>query len=60
MKRELEREIASTLWGQEDGWRAFERTDPQVLRALQVMGRGGQVHRVGRAVATNARPRGRG
>ncbi len=38
MKRELEREIASTLWGQEDGWRAFERTDPQVLRALQVMG----------------------
>ncbi len=38
MKRELEREIASTLWGQEDGWRAFERTDPQLLRALQVMG----------------------
>jgi carboxyl-terminal processing protease len=38
MARELEREIASTLWGQEDGWRAFERTDPQLLRALQVMG----------------------
>ena len=35
--RELEREVASVLWGQEDGWKAFERTDPQVLKALELM-----------------------
>lgn len=37
LKRELEREIASSLWGQEEGWKAFERTDPQVLRALKLV-----------------------
>jgi carboxyl-terminal processing protease len=37
LKREIEREIASNLWGQEEGWKAFERTDPQMLKALQVM-----------------------
>jgi carboxyl-terminal processing protease len=35
--RELEREVSSVLWGQEDGWKAFERTDPQVLKALELM-----------------------
>jgi carboxyl-terminal processing protease len=37
LKRELEREIASSLWGQEEGWKAFERTDPQILRALKMV-----------------------
>ncbi|MDD8024974.1 MAG: S41 family peptidase [Acidobacteriota bacterium] len=37
LKRELEREIASALWGQEEGWKAFERTDPQILRALELV-----------------------
>jgi carboxyl-terminal processing protease len=35
--REIEREVASVLWGQEEGWRAFERTDPQILKALELM-----------------------
>ncbi len=37
LKRELEREIAAALWGQEDGWKAFERTDPQIQQALKSM-----------------------
>jgi carboxyl-terminal processing protease len=37
LKRELEREITASLWGQEEAWRAFERTDPQVLKALQLI-----------------------
>jgi carboxyl-terminal processing protease len=35
--REIEREVAAVLWGQEEGWRAFERTDPQILKALELM-----------------------
>jgi carboxyl-terminal processing protease len=35
--REIEREVASVLWGQEEGWRAFGRTDPQLLRALELL-----------------------
>ncbi len=38
LRREIEREMSSVLWGLEEGWRAFERTDPQVLKALQLMG----------------------
>ncbi len=37
IKRELEREIAAALWGAEEGWRAFEKSDPVILKALQVM-----------------------
>jgi len=37
IKRELEREITSALFGVEEGWRAFERSDPVVLKALEVM-----------------------
>ena len=37
VKRELEREIASLLWGGEEGWRAFEKNDPVILKALEVM-----------------------
>jgi carboxyl-terminal processing protease len=37
IRRELEREIASALFGVEEGWRAFERTDPVILKALEVM-----------------------
>jgi carboxyl-terminal processing protease len=37
LTRELEREVASSLWGQEEGWKAFERTDPQILRALKLV-----------------------
>jgi len=37
IKRELEREVTSALFGVEEGWRAFERSDPVVLKALEVM-----------------------
>jgi carboxyl-terminal processing protease len=37
IKRELEREVSSALFGVEEGWRAFERTDPVVLKAVEVM-----------------------
>ncbi len=37
IKRELEREMHSALWGNEEGWKAFERGDPVILKALQVM-----------------------
>jgi len=37
LKRELEREMASALWGTEEGWKAFERNDPVVMKALQVL-----------------------
>jgi carboxyl-terminal processing protease len=37
IKRELDREVTSALSGVEEGWRAFERTDPVVLKALEVM-----------------------
>jgi carboxyl-terminal processing protease len=38
LRRELEREVSASLWGQEEGWHAFERSDPQVLRSLKLMG----------------------
>jgi carboxyl-terminal processing protease len=37
IKREIEREMASAIWGNEEGWRAFELSDPAILKAFQVM-----------------------
>jgi carboxyl-terminal processing protease len=37
IRREIEREISSAVWGIEEGWRAFERNDPVILKALQSM-----------------------
>jgi carboxyl-terminal processing protease len=37
LAREIEREVSAFLWGQEEGWRAFGRTDPQVRKALEMM-----------------------
>ena len=37
IRRELEREIASALWGVEEGIRAYRRSDPVVAKALEVM-----------------------
>ena len=36
IKRWLEREIFSALWSQEDGWWAYQRDDPVILKALEV------------------------
>jgi carboxyl-terminal processing protease len=37
LQREIEREVASLLWGSEEGWRAFEKNDPVIRKALQAM-----------------------
>jgi len=37
IKRELEREIVSSLWGLEEGVRAYRKSDAVVLKALEVM-----------------------
>jgi carboxyl-terminal processing protease len=37
IKRELEREIHSTLWDIEQGIKAYRRTDPVVLKAIEVL-----------------------
>lgn len=37
MKRELEREIHSALWGIEAGIKAYRKTDPVVLKAMEVL-----------------------
>ncbi len=37
MKREIERETSSLLWGIEQGWRAFMVSDEAVLKAKQIM-----------------------
>ncbi len=37
IKRELEREMAAALWGTEEGWKAFEKSDPVIIKAIQVM-----------------------
>lgn len=37
VRREIEREIASALWGVEEGIRAYRRSDPVVAKALEVM-----------------------
>ena len=37
MKREIERETSSLVWGIEQGWKAFMVSDPAVLKAQQVM-----------------------
>jgi carboxyl-terminal processing protease len=37
IKRELERELATALWGNEEGWKAFEKSDPVIIKALQAM-----------------------
>jgi carboxyl-terminal processing protease len=36
IKRWLEKEIFSALWSQEDGWWAYQRDDPVVLKAIEV------------------------
>jgi carboxyl-terminal processing protease len=35
--RELEREIVSSLWGIEQGLRAYRKTDPVILKAIEVL-----------------------
>jgi len=37
VKRELEREIVSSLWGLEEGVRAYRKADAVVLKALEIM-----------------------
>jgi carboxyl-terminal processing protease len=37
IKRELEREIYSSLWGIEAGVRVYQKSDPAVLKALEVI-----------------------
>jgi carboxyl-terminal processing protease len=37
IRRELEREINASLWGIEEGMRAYQKTDAVVLKALKVM-----------------------
>jgi carboxyl-terminal processing protease len=37
IQREIEREVASLLWGGEEGWRAFEKNDPVIRKALETM-----------------------
>jgi len=37
IKRELEREVSSLLWSAEEGWRAFEKNDPVIRKALATM-----------------------
>ncbi len=37
IRRELEREIASALWGVEGGIKAYRRSDPVIAKALDVM-----------------------
>ncbi len=37
VKRELEREIYSSLWGTEAGVKVYQKRDPAVLKALEVM-----------------------
>ena len=37
MKREIERETSSLLWGIEQGWRAFMVSDEAVLKAKEIM-----------------------
>jgi len=37
IKRELEREVSALLWGAEEGWKAFEKNDPVIKKAIQTM-----------------------
>jgi len=37
IKRELEREIFSSLWGIEDGIKVYRKSDPVVLKAMEVI-----------------------
>jgi len=36
IKRELEREMFSSIWSIEDGWRVYQKSDPVVLKAIEV------------------------
>ncbi len=36
IKRWLEREINSSLWGIEEGWKVYQKSDPVVLKAIEV------------------------
>jgi len=37
IKRELEREIFSSLWGMEEGVKVYRKSDPVVLKAIEVL-----------------------
>ncbi len=37
IKRELEREIFSSLWGMEEGIKVYRKSDPVVLKAIEVL-----------------------
>lgn len=37
IKRELEREIYSSVWGQEEGIKTYRKSDPVVLKAIEVL-----------------------
>ena len=37
IKHEIEREVSSAVWGIEEGWKAYQKGDSAVLKALQVM-----------------------
>jgi carboxyl-terminal processing protease len=37
IKREIEREIFSSLWGMEEGIRVYRKSDPVVLKAIEVL-----------------------
>jgi len=37
IKREMEREIVSSVWGIDEGVRAYRKTDAVVLKALEIM-----------------------
>jgi carboxyl-terminal processing protease len=37
IKKWIERELVSAIWGIEEGWRVFSKTDPVVLKAIEIM-----------------------
>lgn len=37
IRRELQREIVSSLWSIEEGWKAYQKSDPVVLKAREVL-----------------------
>ena len=36
IKREIERAIVAFLWGDESGWKAYRKSDPVVLKAIEL------------------------
>jgi carboxyl-terminal processing protease len=37
IKKWIERELISAVWGIEEGWKVFSKTDPVVLKAIEIM-----------------------